>query len=490
MTPAHSAAASAAEEKVSGNYSFGNVNWGNQQSYNASSFKRHAAPVLSTGSFTEDTGKGGVTYSSDGEVFYRQSKSDLRTSIQKSDSFTTAMQEAHQEAQTFTDTESENYAKSINSFASSSASFVEHFAKNYQDQEGFNTQTASTDLKAIQDMGNLSEKFGERYGIDRRTSAELLSAASATTGGGLNFFGLMKINGDLSGRISGSRGASRSEIVDAANDFVHTEQFQEQWQQYTNTAAQWNHQELSDEGARYHEDMQSSYQQVENAQESYQKALTNMQQVSETHSLTKSNNVAVQHALDHSFVQWVTEKEHSFDKGREILDRNDTDPEKGRLIQEFVRSDALQSFHLDRPTQSLPRTDLSNRYQETAIHSPEQKTHKNRQEHLLQEGEAKTQHRSGDSKNSYQSAQQEVKEKLQTESESFPLSKEMVLNKGKNIHTNATQEIDKWTITKAFEATRKGKWQEKTEQGGQVFGNKKFGAKELLENLLKTKKES
>lgn len=486
MTPAHSAAATAAEEKVSGNYSFGNVNWGNLQAYNTSAFKRHAAPALTTGSFTEDTGRGGVTYSSDGEIFYKQNKSDLRTSIQKNDSFTTSLQEAHQDAQTYVDTETENYAKSINSFASSSASLVEHFSKNHQGQDGFSSQFASTDQKAIHDLGNLSEKFGERFGMDRRSSTELLVASSA--GGGLNFFGLGKVHAEGSHRYS--KGTSNSEVLDAANEFVHTEQFQEHWQQYLNTTAQMNHQELSDEGARYHEDMQSSYQSVENSQESLQKALSNMEQVSETISLTKSNNMAVQHALDQSFVNWVTEKEHSFEKGREILDRNDMDPQKTRLIQEFVKSGDWKSFDIGESAHLVKDAHLTEHYQEKTIQSPIREDHVSREEILQKRAEDKTQIHFGDVKNAYQQSKREVTNKLHNESEAYPGAKEDILKRGKTVHKDVSKEIKKGTVSKIHGGPREGKWKGKIEEGGQVFANKKFGAKDLIERLLKTKKET
>lgn len=483
MAPAHTAATSSAEEKVSGNYSLGNVNWGNMQSFNASSFKRHLAPGISSGFFTEDSGQGGVTYSHNGEVFYKQGKSDLRTSIQKSDTFSTALQEAHQTAQSHVDTETANFAKGLNHYSNSSASLVEHFSRNYQAQEGTSDQIGQTDQQAIHAMGNLAEKFGERFGMDRRQSMEILAAASASAGGGLNLFGLVKANTDLSSKFSASQGASSSEVIDAAKEFVQTEQFQEHWQRFENSTQQFQKQNNADEGARFHEDVQTSWQSLASSQESLQKALSHMEQISATLSWTKSSNLGVQQALDHAFIQWAA-KERGFAKTREILDQQDTDPEKIELMEAFLRTpENWASINPGSSTRILPKPDtLKDSYRNKELPTPSLDQHLKDKEQLLQRAIEKTQINPGDIHRDVLSANEKRAQDLTGGTQAYTAAKAVIIEKGRAIDPSVKAELETNTFSRTLSGPDKSKWKEKIKTEISPL-HKKFDYEELFKTL-------
>jgi len=329
MGPAQSAASSAAHEATTGNYSFGNVSYDTTNAHNLSAFKHNSAPTHASGFMTLESGSGTLTQNLDsGEAFYRQNTSQLRTHLSGNETFSSSLQQAHREAKSHLDTESTAYTDSMSRYASQAAGFVEHMSRSAQMNQSTSDASTLTEQNSAQQIYNMAEQFGHKYGLDARRSLELLGSANASVGGA------SPIGASLGGKYAQS--GSTQEVWDAARQTVQSDQFQKYWNDSVNLTETAQSGHLSDEGIRLHQDMNRSFQDLETSARNFQAAESNVNELSHALSYSDSSSFSVQQNLDHAFFQYASSQLGGTEAAQAVMDLPDNSPEKAELIQSFA----------------------------------------------------------------------------------------------------------------------------------------------------------
>jgi len=142
--PASQAASRASEDLVSGNYSFGNVSQGVVQAHNSTFGQQQLAPSYSSGSFSQTDGMVGRTTTSDGSHLVNIGNSNLRSSINWSESISNSFSEQASEAtqmaennvKAATQSQAETYRNVID--------FSEHQSHQSSNQSGYSQSDSMT----------------------------------------------------------------------------------------------------------------------------------------------------------------------------------------------------------------------------------------------------------------------------------------------------------------------------------------------------------
>jgi len=291
MTPAHTAAASAAVEQVTGNYSYGNLNYDNQQVGNAGFMHKNMSPMLSNGYSKFDSGHMTSTHTDDGRLFVHQNSSQLLTGLSQSDSLNQAMEMRHQEAFSTNETARSSYMENMSQTSRDLINFSQHlandssFAENLSKREEYN----------MGESGNYMEStirnFSEQHGITETEAANVLLGASYFGSGG-NY----------------NIGAQSAEVYQDAQNISQSSEFRTHMQRMTNAAKHESFNETGSEGSRLATDLSASVDEMKSSQKAFDVSSNELSQVSNMQQLISSSSQAVQRNLNQSFVDWGGEE--------------------------------------------------------------------------------------------------------------------------------------------------------------------------------------
>lgn len=343
LTPAHSAAASAASEQTSGNYSFANTSMGQSNYHNTSAFQSNTAPTVSSGYFTENYGSQSITHAGE-EKFLRQSNSELRTGVFSDDSISTNLQNSYQKAQTHAETSQQQYMESISNHARSMSDVTDHLSKSTNFAENASAREAYDIQESARYLQNVSDNWGHQYGLNSRQSLDTLLGAGLSASLGL---GSLFLSGDLKG--SGSFAVSDDEALSSALNIASSEDFQRNFQKITDFSKNTSYSSLNDEGTRIVEGFTQSLDNVRSTQEQYQSSLTQMHQVSENLSWVNSHSHLIKRSLNQDFINWASERfDNGYSEAFQVIE-NGSQSDKDSLINDFISHTRTENpdFNLD-----------------------------------------------------------------------------------------------------------------------------------------------
>lgn len=323
MAPAQSAASSAANEAVTGNYSFANTSFGQRSFENSSAFQMQQAPHFSDGHFVDNHGDIATTYSRDGSAIFNQQSSILRTSVAIDRAFGDNLQIQTQTAQSTLDTASENYSYSISECARDTADFVTHIANSKNASDSI----SGRDGYSVQDSANYilshAENFAHQHGLSTSEAANLLC--------GVGYSGFI-----ASGNLGCSRGASRDDLINFALNEAESDTFQKHLQRVKDYAKSETASESHDSGDRRSSALAHSIDQVSNYQDAYQTAKSHLEQVSRNEADFHQNSHAIRKSLNDDFIRWASESIPGGHSAlREIIAR-DNSSEIDCLVEEYM----------------------------------------------------------------------------------------------------------------------------------------------------------
>ena len=348
MSPAHSAASSAAIEQSSGNISLSNVSYGQMSHQNTSSLQTNTAPNLSSGFFTDNQGTQSTIYGGN-EAILNQGSSNLIDSMSVDRVVGENLQKAHQTAETQMAASQTNFTQSISHHSREMTDLTEHLAKSSSFSEGISEREAVDVQNSARFVLNQAESFGAQFGLSERQSAEALVSTSVSSGPGLCAIVpfLPSISGDA--RYSNGTSAISDEALNAAKNIVSSEDFQTNFQKIQDFAKSTSTSSLTDEGARYVEGFSRSLDEVRTSQEQLSNSLTQMNQISENLSWSENNSQSFRKNLNQDFINWAVEKyshEGGFSKVEEVL-RSGNSAEKEVLYSEFSQRYLPSGFSMD-----------------------------------------------------------------------------------------------------------------------------------------------
>jgi conjugal transfer mating pair stabilization protein TraG len=176
------AASTAAMEKTTGNYSFGNVSVEGVQAYNTSMLKQDSSASYTGGHFATNEGITAQNFTADGETILNRSESHLPVTP----SIRLGQEEILQEAITKADGYSQSYgAAASNSSRMAATNYLELSKQASTMRAAGVTYDNQETTNVMNEAANNYEKlkqFGEKYGI----SKELVNQHATTASGGLN----------------------------------------------------------------------------------------------------------------------------------------------------------------------------------------------------------------------------------------------------------------------------------------------------------------
>ena len=326
MTPAHSAATSAASEKSAGNYSLANSSFGTTNYENTSTLQKNTAPSLSSGFFSENRGAYSVMHGSD-ETILRQGNSDLRTSIFSDHSISQSLQSAKHYAMSAVEGKQKSYSESISQHTRNMSDLTEHLANSQNYTENISEREAVDIQQSARYLENFSEHWGKQFGLNKRESFEVLTGAGIDA----NVFG---VGAKLGG--TGNRSVSRDEVLSSAMNANQSEEFQTNLQKVQDFAETKGFTSLKDEGMRLVTGYTRSLDDVHSSQEQLNIAQNKLHQVSETAQWADSHSDLVKQSLNQDFVNWIAEKYPEKGGYSRAIDTVMQSLEKQEMIQEFL----------------------------------------------------------------------------------------------------------------------------------------------------------
>ena len=185
------AASSAAIEKSTGNYSFGNVSLEGVQAYNSSMLKHDSSASYTGGHFASNEGIMSKTMTSDGETILHRSESQLPVTISTQSSRDEVLQEAESTANSL----QRSYSESASDTSRTAATNYIEFGKQASSMRASNVKFENNETGSVMhEAANNYEKLkqiGEKYGI----SQDIVNQHAASFQGGVNIpFGIGALN--------------------------------------------------------------------------------------------------------------------------------------------------------------------------------------------------------------------------------------------------------------------------------------------------------
>ena len=356
MSPAHSAASTAAAEQTAGNYSFGNTGFGQMSYKSTTGLQANMAPSLSGGFFHENSGVSSAIYSSD-EHILKQSNSELRTSLFSDDSISQGLQTSKMNAQSTVDTSQKNYSEGLSTHSRNLADLSSHLANSENYSNGINQREAYDLQESARYFQNTAENWGKQYGLNSKVSMDLLA------GVGVDFLG----NGAKASTVLGS---NKEEALSSANSLLKSEEFQKHFQKLKDISSSEAYGSLDETGKRLVQSCSQSFEQMQSSQHSFQIAQSNLNQLSENATWAEQNSHLIRRSLNQEFINWASNKyadEGGFSRVEEIITKGEIGTQ-GTLVNDFINhirnnTPALESpAHYEDPhimaTRTLPK-DLS-----------------------------------------------------------------------------------------------------------------------------------
>lgn len=338
MSPAQSAASTAAAEKTFGNYNYGNVSLDNTNAYNAQTYRQTYSGFLSTGSVSLDSGTETMTYAPSSNALYiKQSDSYLREGISRTEAFSSAVQDSLNHSQSSLQEVSKGYSHNLSDSSNKAVGLVQALSKQYQMNDNSNTQTTTGLQEAVQYMQGVGNDYAHAKGISNdQAMREVMSA-----GIGMSF----GIKGSFEG--SYQDGVSKSETNNLLSKSFDSESFQKHLQTIKNASHGEVASILGSEDLRLHEDFTQSFNKTESTSYQLRAAYTEQDAFSKLQSYSSSEDVRIHQNLNQRFVEFLDQKYHDIGKINDILEMPSESAEKHALIQEFVKDFAPSHSYIN-----------------------------------------------------------------------------------------------------------------------------------------------
>lgn len=307
-SPSLGAANKAAEDMISGNYSFGNVTQGTLQAYNTTFGQQNMSPYYASGAFTQNDGVISRTTGTDGEHMVSIANSNLRSSLNLSESLSNNYTEQATKAAHLSENQMVAAAQAEADHNRNVMDFSDHKARQASSNDSYSTgETAGTN-QSFTTLDGLVDRFAKEHSISRETAAQALARATASMSVGVGAsVGGFGASATLTGETSVSAWDSKSDrdLVSKAIDYSKQTNFQDVLSRASQAARDMRYSELSDQGKRYVESIHDSYEKSHQYRNEASASLQKSQSFSEMVSWTKQNAGSINANLNQEYVNWL-----------------------------------------------------------------------------------------------------------------------------------------------------------------------------------------
>lgn len=319
VQPEQTAASSAANEMLSGNYSFGNVQYGQMQYENTNAFQNNTAPFISDGFFQTNSGDLMQTHLP-GRTVLRENLSDLASNVYLESSIGSQLHHSQQLAESQVQTWQQAYGESVAESQRGLHDFTAHLANNDSFSTNYSSREAQTAHEAASCIWNDAEQFASQYNV---SSSDVLRGML-----GAKLFG--------TGIETGTESA-HGELTSQLKSYSSSEDFQKRLESINDFSKTVSHNELSDEGVRLANSYADSLDKTETYQHNLSDAYSRLTQITQTADSFDQNTFSQRQQMTQEFVDFTyqkcQERNYLYSPTEILTGKND-----------FLRDDLLSEF--------------------------------------------------------------------------------------------------------------------------------------------------
>ncbi len=271
-----SAGSQAAQDLVSGNYSFGNVGVAARQFGNTSMLNRSYGASYRSGSFHKADGRTDVITSSDGQKILNIATSNIPIHLNAAESLSTQKLEQSGKSYQTALNESEAYVDGMTDVLKKSVDLSDHLGSNKQLNKTTGTGTSIDHTQGLNRMGQIVRDFSKNNNMLEQRGAQILAAAAfSTKKAGVGALSddpnqkgskvkaaaelLSALGISLEANIGFTGSASKQDIYSEAEKVVQSEDFQEAFRQTEQAFQNKSFGTVSDEGQRLLENIHQAW---------------------------------------------------------------------------------------------------------------------------------------------------------------------------------------------------------------------------------------
>ena len=311
-----SAASAAASEKLSGNYSYGNVSFDTMAARNQTILQNSMAPRLSHGNMREDLGHAQLMHSktSSGSIVKNTSVLPFQINAAKmmSKAYTNQADNMMSEANNIAD----GYSKSLTATSNAMSDFTKHAAQNKAYSKAYGTDETSSVQESAQYMENLSKSISEKYGMSetesRRTISGMFDGLGTVTSIGGNVLSALPGGGKLGGsilselsKIFPQKYVNNETSTTESKDFGSVESFQKHYNNLKSYSMRESASEGNDEGSRFAKSMSHGFQDMNQKAQRYESLTNQAKSYREMASLNENESMQINQKMENEFIDFV-----------------------------------------------------------------------------------------------------------------------------------------------------------------------------------------
>lgn len=266
--PAQSAASQAASERVSGNYSAGNIQWQNENIGSTSMYQKNENPFLQQGGMSYKQGNM-MTSMGDGSTIMQKGISNVGADVSVGEAYGSGLQKQYSESEQNLQSKTDGYNHSWQNTGTSGSSMMNALGADHS----FSNLTSKSEQDSATELYQKSEQqlqdISNNYGVSRSSAIEL----AAKAGAGIPLKGVF----DAGGSVSTSDGTSHNDgesFAERDSEFRSLNDNIQKLKQFTNQDTDQenlsNTQRASQEFGRNFQESVASTEQLSTAQSNHQ----------------------------------------------------------------------------------------------------------------------------------------------------------------------------------------------------------------------------
>lgn len=328
------AASAAAQEQVTGNYSYGNVSLGNTQ-YNTSQMNQQGlAARYSDGYLQESTGGYDVTYTAGGSVM-NQNVSHLPVSFSVGQALSKGYQRRAESSLQSAYNEGAQLSRSWDSAYHEMTALDQHMSKHSGTTEGQSIGVDASTQKSMQTVMSQTQAFAKKYGIDESRAMSILTGINGTASIGGDVKGVaLGLSVNAGANYSGS--ATKQQMMEDAISIATSKDFTESMSQLKRFSQHSDFSEGQDMGKRLSETLSSSFDQSDQLSKSMSQHLSAAESYSKSATYARDNSARVDQNYTDQFWGYVVEKAGGTAQAIEIM--NSHSPATNAYRQDLIQS--------------------------------------------------------------------------------------------------------------------------------------------------------
>lgn len=290
----------AAQDLVTGNYSFGNISSGNRQISNSNMLSQSYAASYRSGSFHQADGRTDVMTTSDGQQILNISNSNLPFSLNVAEMLSS--QKSQQASKLYQKALSHSvaHARSMTDVLRKSVDLSDYYGKSTQ----FNQQT--TDSKSIEQskglnkMAQIVKDFAKTNNLSTQRAAQVLASAGIGTPPIAKAFG---IEAGFKTELSGN--ASKQDLYSEAEKTVQSKDFQEALRQTEQAMRNQSFGRTDEESKRLTKSINQALDKANSERTEATKSFRESEDYQQQASHIQSSTATINANYNQAFVEWL-----------------------------------------------------------------------------------------------------------------------------------------------------------------------------------------